>query len=251
LIDQLGIKRHPTSSLTTGVASEVTGHAIQPVIAEEGDHVANEPAFLLTTVTVSKWGSMVTATDELLEDQSLFQSWLPRACARMMGLQENVQLYATLAAAGTLGVHLAAAHTLTEAQLWTFYQAMPSPWVDGAKVVMNRITAMTMRQFLVATPKMWLPSPELHIAEQGNGHWLDMPLFCNSNWPSILVSGDAVEIITMVHPDGVIFVQRHGIEIFVDPYGDSANGRVRFFPTARWCITAPIPLAVVHLTDHA
>ncbi len=251
LIDKLGIKRHPTSSLTTTVASEVTGHAIQPVVAEEAAHIANEPAFVATAVTVVKYGSLVTCTDELLEDQALFQSWLPRAIARQMGLQENVQLYATLAAAGTLGAHLAAAHTLTEALLWTFYEAMPDPWHEGARVVMARTTATVMRQFLIATPKMWFPAPELNVAAGGGSHWLDMPLFCNSNWPTILVAGDAVEIITMVNPEAVIFVERHALEIKVDPYGDSLNGRVRFMPTARWCITAPIPLGVVHLTDHA
>lgn len=251
LIDKIGIKRLPTSKLITNIASEATGHAILPVIAEEAAHVANEPAFLLTPITVTKYGSMVTCTDELIEDQELFQSWLPSALAQQMALQENAILYATLAAAGTLGVHLAAAHTLTEAQLWTFYQAMPTQWHDGAAIVMNNITAMTMRQFLVATPKMWAMAPELHIAESGKGHWLDMPLFMNSNWPSIAGSGDAVEIMTQVHPDAVVYVQRHGIEIMRDDYGDALNGRVRFFGTARWCIAVIHPLGVVHLTDHA
>jgi len=251
LIDKIGIRRWPTNSLTTTIVSEATGHAIQPVIAEEAAHVANEPAFLGTAISVTKYGSMVTCTEELLEDQALFQAWLPSALAQQMALQENAILYATLAAAGTLGVHLAAAHTLTEAQLWTFYQAMPTQWHDGAAVVMNNITAMTMRQFLVATPKMWMPAPELNIGESGKAHWLDMPLFMNTNWPTILVAGDAIEIITMVHPDAVVYVQRHGIEILRDDYGDAANGRTRFFGTARWCIAVIHPLGVVHLTDHA
>jgi HK97 family phage major capsid protein len=251
LIDKIGIKRMPTSKMVTNIASEAAGHAILPVIAEEGAHVANEPAFLLTPITVTKYGSMVTCTDELIEDQALFQSWLPSALAQQMVLQENAILYATLAAAGTLGVHLAAAHTLTEAQLWTFYQAMPSQWHDGASIVMSNITAMTMRQFLVATPKMWMPPPEFSITESGKGHWMDMPLFTNSNWPTVLAAGDTVEIMTQVHPDAVVYVQRHGIEIMRDDYGDSLNGRVRFFGTARWCIAVIHPLGVVHLTDHA
>lgn len=251
LIDKIGIKRWPTDHYTTNVASEAAGHAIQPVIAEEAAHIANEPAYLLTPITVTKYGSLVTATEEMLEDQSLFQAWLPGALSRQMALQENAILYATLAAAGTLGVHLAAAHTLTEAQLWTFYQGMPGPWHEGASIVMNRITAMTMRQFLVATPKMWMPAPELNIAESGKAHWLDMPLFTNDNWPTILVAGDTVEIMTMVHPDAVVYVQRHGVEVLRDDYGDAANGRVRFMGTARWCIAVIHPLGVVHLTDHA
>jgi len=251
LIDKIGIKRWPTDKLITNIASEATGHAIQPVIAEEAVHVANEPAFLLTPITVTKYGSMVTATEELLEDQALFQAWLPSALAQQMALQENAILYATLAAAGTLGVHLAASHTLTEAQLWTFYNAMPDQWHPGASIVMNRDTAVIMRQFLVATPKMWSMAPELSIGASGGSHWLDMPLHTNTNWPTIATSGDAVEVMTMVHPDAVVYIQRHGIEILRDDYGDMLNGRTRFFGTARWCIAVIHPLGVVHLTDHA
>ncbi len=251
LIEKIGIKRWPTSKLITNIASEATGHAIQPVIAEEGAHVANEPAFLLTPITVTKYGSMGSCTEELVEDQDLFQAWLPSALAQQMALQENAILFATLAAAGTLGVHLGAAHTLTEALLWTFYEAMPDQWHDGASVVMNRITARTMRQFLVATPKMWDMAPELNIAASGGAHWMDMPLFTNTNWISILAGVDTSTLITMVHPDAVVFVQRHGIEIFRDDYGDALNGRIRFFGTARWCIAVVHALGVVHLTDHA
>jgi HK97 family phage major capsid protein len=251
LIDKLGIKRHPTSSLVTVVASETTGHAIPPVVAEEAAYIANEPAFVGTSVTVAKYGSLVSATEELLEDQSLFQSWFPGALARRLALQENVILYATLAAAGTLGLHLAAAHTLTEAQLWTFYEAMPDPWHDGAKIVMHRVTARTMRQFLIATPNMWQMAPELNIAVSGGSHWLDMPLFTNSNWVSIASAGDAVEIMTMVNPDAVIFVERKGLEIKTDSFTLADTGLTRFYSQSRFGIAAPIPLGVVHLTDHA
>lgn len=255
LIDKLGIKRHPTTKLITNVVSEATGHAIQPDIVEEDPHVANEPAFLLTQITVVKRGSMITCTEEMLEDQALFQSWFPAACARQMGLQENVQLYATLAAAGTLGAHLAAANTLTEALLNTFYTAMPDPWRDGAKIVTCTENMLSMRALLIATPRAYLTAPEFNTtAPNGAGqtaHWMGMPMYLNSNWPTLAVAGDAVEVITAVNPDAVVFVQRHGIEVFTDPYGDAANGRTRFFPTARWCMAVVHALGVVHLTDHA
>lgn len=252
LIDKLGIKRHPTSSLITTVPSETTGHAIQPVVAEEGAYIANEPAFVGTAVTVVKYGSLVTCTEELLEDQALFQSWLPRALARQMGLQENAILYATLAAAGTLGVHLAAADTLTEAQLLTFYTAMPAPWREGAKVVTSTETMLAMRALLIATPRAFAP-PEFAARPEDpyQAMWMGLPLFMNSNWPTLATAGDAVEVITMVNPESVIFVERKMLEVKVDAFGDAVNGRVRFYAQARFGIAAPIPLGVVHLTDHA
>lgn len=253
LIDKLGIKRHPTSTLITNVASEVTGHAIQAAVLEEGAYQANEPAFVLTAVTVIKYGSLVTVTEEALEDQALFQSWFPGACARMMGLQENAILYARLAAAGTAGVHLAAANTLTEAQLETFYTAMPDPWRDGAKVVTCTANMFSMRALLIATPRAYMTAPEFNTqaGSPGQAMWMGMPMFLNSNWPTLAAAGDAVEVITMVNPDAVIFVERKSLEIKVDPYGNAVNGRTRFYPSARFNIAAPIPLGVVHLTDHA
>ena len=252
LIDRLGIKRHPTSSLITNVASEVTGHAIQPVIAEAAAHIANEPAFLLTQMTMVKYGSLVTVTEELLEDQALFQSWMPGAIAGQMALQENAILYATLAAAGTLGVHLAAAGTLTEAQLNTFWTAMPEAWRQGAKIVTCEANMFSMRALLIATPRAypppeWAAQPELPYQAM----WMGLPMFFNVNWPTLAAAGDAVEVITMVNPEGVVFVERHGVEILRDDYGNAVNGRTRFMASARWAIAAPIPLAVVHLTDHA
>lgn len=252
LIDKIGIKRWPTDKLITNIASEATGHAIQPVIAEEAVHVANEPAFLLTPITVTKYGSMVTCTEELIEDQSLFQAWLPSALAQQMALQENAILYATLAAAGTLGAHLVAADTLTEALLSAMYTAMPPQWREGACVLTSTETMLAMRALLIATPRAYPPPEWAATAESPyQAMWMGLPMFLNSNWPTLAVAADAVEVITMVHPDAVVYVQRHGIEILRDDYGDSLNGRTRFFGTARWCIAVLHALGVVHLTDHA
>jgi HK97 family phage major capsid protein len=253
LIDMLGIRRWPTSAPITNVATEATGHAIPAAILEEGAHVANEPAFALTAVTVTKWGSMITCTEELIEDQALFQAWLPRALARQMGLQENVQLYATLAAGGTLGVHLAAANTLTEAQLNTFYTAMPSAWRYSAKVVTCTENMLSMRALLIATPRAFISPPEFATASTTPepAMWMGLPMYFNTNWPTLAAAGDAVEVITMVAPEAVTFVQRHGIEIHVDPYGLAATGRIRYFGTARWCMIINQAAGVVHLTDHA
>ena len=253
LIDQLGIRRLPTDRLITQIPVEVTGQALPAAILEEGAHVANEPAFALRTITVVKYGSMISCTEELLEDQALFQAWLPAACARRLALQENVILYATLAGGGTLGVHLAAANTLTEAQLNTFYTAMPSPWRDGAKIVTCTENMLSMRALLIATPRAFISPPEFATSSltPEPAMWMGLPMYLNSNWPTLAAAGDAVEVITMVNPDGVLFVQRHGIQIVRDDYGDYLNGRIRFFPTARFCIDIGDPLSVVHLTDHA
>jgi HK97 family phage major capsid protein len=252
LIDKLGIKRWPTSRSIANVASEVTGHAIPPVVAEEGAYIANEPAFLLTQLTAVKYGALCSASEEMLEDQEMFQAWFPRACARQLALQENAILYATLAAAGTLGVHLAAAHTLTEAQLNTFWLAMPGPWREGAKIVTNDVTMLAMRALLIATPRAYPPPDWATVPESPyQAMWMGLPMFFNTNWPAITGSGDAVEIITMVHPDAVIFVQRKELTIASDPYTTQLNGLTRFYSSSRFAIAAPIPLGVVHLTDHA
>ena len=250
LIDQLGIRRLKTDKLITQIPVEVTGHAIQPVILEEGLHVENDPAFALRAITVSKWGSMITCTEELLEDQSLFQSWFPAACARRMALQENAQLYATLAAGGTLGDKLNASHTMTEAELITAWQVMPAPWRTGARVVMADLTANAIRALLIATPRAFSPGVEFLWAST-NSSLLGMPLFTDPNWPPITTSGADVEFLTMVNPAGVLFVQRHGIEVVRDDYGAALNGYTRFFPTARWCIGIGDPVSVVHMTDTA
>ena len=251
LLDKMGIIRHPTSTQITNIPSEVTGQAIPALVAEEGAYQVNEPAFVLTAVTALKYGTVVQATEELLEDQALFQSWFPRACARRLALQENTRLYTTLAAGGTSGVHLAASHTLTEAQLWTAYNVMPDPWHEGAHVCMNRATAIVMRQFLVATPKMWSMDFELGIGNDGKAHWLEMPLHTNTNWTTIASAGDLVVIITMVNPEAVIWVERQALQIQVDPYVNILTGLTSFYTSSRHGVACPIPLAVVHVTDHA
>jgi HK97 family phage major capsid protein len=151
-----------------------------------------------------------------------------------------------------LGVHLAAAGTLTEAQLRTFYTAMPDPWRDGAKVVTNTATLFAIQDLLIATPRLGDIGMVAPPAASGSQwYWMGLPLYLNSNWPTLAAAGDAVEVITMVHPDAVVFVERKSLEIKADPYGNAVNGRTRFYPSARFNIACPIPLGVVHLTDHA
>lgn len=248
LIDRIGIRRLKVNGPYANIPVEVTGQALPALIAEEAVHVANEPAFALRCITILKYGSMVTCTEELLEDQALFQSWFPAACARRLALQENTVLYTTLAAGGTLGKKLAASHTMTEAQLITAWQVMPDHWRDGASVVMADLTVNALRALLIATPRALASGIELVWAAR-NSSLLGMPLQMTAYWPPITTSGNDVEFLTFVHPDGVLFAERHGIQIFTDPYGDAANGRTRFFPTARFGIGIGDPLSVVHMTD--
>lgn len=251
LIDRLGVRRLQTDKLIANIPVEVTGQALPAAIAEEAAHVANEPAFALRALTIIKYGSMVTATEELLEDQALFQTWFPGACARRLALQENTILNTRLAAGGTVGVHLAASHTLTEAQLITAYQVMPDPWREGAKVMMHDLTANAVRALLIATPRAFNTGGSEFYWSSIGGIFLGMPLLITSHVSPVTTAADTVPVIYFVNPAGILFAERHGIQIVVDRYGDAANGRVRFFATARFEIGIGDPLASVKVTDHA
>ena len=81
---------------------------------------------------------------------------------------------------------------------------------------------LSMRALLIATPRAY-PPPEWAAAPEKpyQAMWMGMPMYLNSNWPTLAAAGDTVEVITMVHPDAVVYVQRHGIEILRDDYGDA------------------------------
>jgi len=252
LIDRLGIERWACSRSIGNIPVEVTGQALPAAILEQGAHVANEPAFALRAITLIKYGSMVTATEELLDDQKLFQAWFPGAVARRMALQENTILYTRLAAGGTLGKKLAASHTLTEAQILTAMQVMPALWREGAKVLMCDLTANAVRALLIATPRALATGGSEFFWGEGPGFSLmGMPVLLTAYWPTVTTSGADVEFLSFVNPDGVKFVHHSGIQILRDDYGDAANGRVRFFSSQRFNIIIGDPLSVVHMTDTA
>ena len=252
LIDRLGIERWACSRSIGNIPVEVTGQTLPPTVAEEGAYLVNEPAFALRPITLIKYGTMVTATEELLADQALFQSWFPGAVARRMALQENTILMTRLNAGGTIGVHLAATHTLTEAQLLTAYQVMPDPWREGAKALMHDLTANAIRALLIATPRAFnTGGSEFHWATGSEGRFLGMPLLISSYVAPVTTAADAVAVVLFLNPDGIKFVHQSGIQITRDDYTLAVNGRVRFQASQRFNVIIGDPLAVVKVEDHA
>jgi HK97 family phage major capsid protein len=250
LIDRLGIRRWACGSAIANIPVEVTGQALPAAILEEGAYVANEPAFALRAITLIKYGCLVTCTEELLEDQALFQSWFPGAIARRMALQENTILNTRLTAGGTVGVHLAATHTLTEAQLMTAYQVMPDPWRNGAKALMHDLTAQAIHSLLIATPRAFQPSISFEW-KANDGNFMGMPLVLSSHITPITTALDTIPVIFFLNPDGLVFVHNSGIQITRDDYGAAATGHIRFMSSQRFNIVIGDPLSVVRVEDHA
>ena len=219
--------------------------AVFATIAEEGAYVANEPAFSAETVTVVKKGSMITATEELLEDSSIFEPYFVQLCGRKWGLTENLILFTELKADATAGTHSA---TFTQAEIDAWFFKMTDPWRDGAHVIMALGTMATIRGLLVATPRAYGDFPDF-----GGGKYptlFGFPTHTNSNWEAV-GAGDATLTMSMVNGAGISWVERRGLNIKVDPYGDALNGRVRYFPSFRAACATTQVLGNVSYTDHA
>jgi predicted aconitase with swiveling domain len=60
------------------------------------------------------------------------------------------------------------------------------------------------------------------------------PIHCVNDW--IIYTGAAALglVLSHVNPDFAGIVERRGMTIKVDPYGDSLNGRIRYFPSVRF-----------------
>lgn len=245
LVDQIGIFRRKSNRLIYNFIREDAGMGALAAIAEEGAYVANEPAFALAPVTVGKYGSMVTATEELLEDQNIFQTWFTGKVARMWALAENLHLFTIAKAGGMEGTH---SDTITAAEVIAFPFTMPEEWVARAHWVMAAATMGAHRGLLIATPRAFGDFPTF-----GGREWptfMGMPCHLNSNWEAI-GAGDTTLTMSLINPEGVGWVERAGISIFVDPYGDRANGRVRFFPRVRFACINTQAAGIYHYTDHA
>ena len=245
LLPKIGIRKMYTNSLTLGVPREDAGMAVFATVAEEGAYIVNEPAFSKETVTVVKKGSMITATEELLEDSSIFEPYFVQLCGRKWGLTENLILFTELDADCTEGTH-SATFTAAEVDAWMF--KMESPWRDGAHIIMEPATMGTLRGLMITTPRAYGAFPDF-----GGGDYPSLfgfPCHTDSNWETV-GGGDEHLIMTMVNPAAVSWVERKGLSIKVDPYGDALNGRVRYFPSFRAaCATTQIK-GVVSYTDHA
>ena len=121
-------------------------------------------------------------------------------------------------------------------------------WADGGHIIMNRATMGTMRALLIGTPRAYGAFPDF-----GGGDYpsfMGTPVHTNGNW-LLAGSGDENLVLTYVHPDAVGWVENGELAIKVDPYGDAANGRVRYFPRCRFEVEVLQALGNVTYTDHA
>lgn len=242
---KIGIRRIPTERLIFNVPRESTAMTALAAIAEEGAYVANEPAFALLPLTVVKYGSMLTATEEALEDQALFQSWLNGAIARAWALAENTALFTEVKASGTQAVHSA---TFVDADIMTWFFAIGDPWRDGCSIVMDTTTMATMRAALIATPRAYGDFPMFGGGKYAS--FMDVPVVTDNNWEAV-GGGDLFLEASMINPQAMALVERRGLKLFVDPYGDSLNGRIRYFPSVRFVFGTLQAVGVQNISDHA
>lgn len=242
---KIGIRRIKTDKLIFNVPREVTAMTALAAIAEEGAYVANEPAFGLLALTLVKYGSMVTVTEELLADQNLFQTWFAEATARAWALAENTALFTLVKASGTQALHSA---TLTDAEVMTWFFALTDPWRDGCSIVMNLSTMAFLRAILIGTPRAYGDFPLF-----GGGKYpslMEVPIVTDTNWEAV-AGGDLFLELSMINPQAMVHVENGTLGVLVDPYGDSANGRVRYFPRTRFVFGMPVAVGVQNKSDHA
>ena len=242
LASKAGLTRYQTDKLIFNIPREATAMTALAAIAEEAAYIANEPVFALLPITVVKYGSMVTATEELLEDQSLFIPWFTEACARAWALAENLALYTLLDTAGqsTVGVHSA---TLTEAEWQTFFWTMTTPWRDDCVLIFNQTTMAALRSLLITTPRAFGAYPDFAGTPIGYPNLDGVPIFLNANWLTLPSATNLGAGASMLNRKAAGIVERRGMTIKVDPYGDSLNGRIRYFPSVRFAPFVSQPTA--------
>lgn len=245
LVNAIGIQKMYTNSLTLKVPREDAAMAVFATIAEEGNYVANEPAFSAETVTVVKKGSMVTVTEEMLEDSSIFEPYFVGLCGRKWGLTENLILFTELKADDTAGTHSA---TFTQAEIDAYMYQIEDPWADGAHLIMAQATMGTIRGLLVATPRAYGDFP--NFGDLKYPTLFGYPTHLDSNWEAV-GAGDTTLTMSLVNPAAISWVERRGLSIKVDPYGDALAGRVRYFPSFRAACATTQVKGNVSYTDHA
>ena len=245
LASRIGITTYTTDKLIFNVPRESTAMTALAVIAEEAAYIANEPAFALLPLTVAKYGSMITATEELLEDQNLFIPWFTNACARAWALARNTALFAEVKTSGTQAVHSA---TFAEADIFSWIFAMPDPWRAGCKIVMDPTTMALLRAALVATHRAYGDFPE--FGGDVYPSFMSYPVFLDTNWEAV-GGGDLFLVASMINPQAMCVVENGSLSIKVDPYGDSLNGRIRYFPSVRFAPFVSQPVGHTIYEGHA
>ncbi len=250
LVRRSGMATLVSDTLTFNIPTETTAMTTTPTVAEEAVYVANEPAFTTTAVTMVKKGDMVTVTEEMLEDQNLFQSYFVRAAGKAIALAENLALYTAIATVD--GVEIAVQHTPSVAEVLALYYRLTEPYRPEAVFIANDATAAYVQGLTIANPFAFASTPS--AVGMGDIETLKgKRFFTNGNWTSVASAGDDVLIMSFINlSESIAWVDHSsGLKIFVDPYGDALNGRVRYFPRARFAAAVANSDGVAGMDDHA
>jgi len=242
VVSRGGFTRYQTDRQIFNIPREGTKMTAMALIAEEGAYVANEPVFALLAITTLKYGSMVGATEELLEDQNLFIPWFTEACGRAWARTENAQFYTTMDVAGNGTVTGAVSDTLTWAEFNTWYWGLEAQYREGSVIIMNSGTMAALNQLLVGTPYAF-PVPEVQRNVYGLPSVWGVPIHLVNDW--IIYTGAAAGglVLSHVHPDFAGIVERRGLTIKVDPYSLAGTGIVNYYPSVRFAPFVSQPLA--------
>jgi len=246
LASRAGLKRYQTDKLIFNIPREVTAMTALAAIAEEGAYVAQEPVFGLLAYTMQKYGKMVTATEELLEDQNLFIPWFTSACGRAWALAENAAMYteADLIGSSTIGV-AAGSDTLTLAEWNEFFWTMTTPYRDDCVLVMNTASMAILHALQVATAYAFGNYPDVNRNPLGLPSVNGIPVHLCNDWPAYNAAAAAHVVLSMANREYCGIIERRGMTIKVDPYGTAATGTIRYFPSVRFHGFFAQPLAHV------
>jgi len=244
---QAGIRVFKTNRRVFNIPSEVTPMTAPAVVAEEGAYAENEIVFGTVVATLDKHGSQITCTEELLEDQTLFQNYFTGAVGRAMGLAENIDLAAQLLAVA--GVAIGVADTPTDLEILTAYFRLPQPYrTSDACWFMNDATQAFMRSMLVLTPRAYGA-----FGDYSGGDWetfMGKKFYTDPNWLE-MAAGGAVNFLTFANVKEALAMVEHerGLQIFVDPYTLKDTGWVSYYPSARWDMVTVQAAAVCNMLN--
>jgi HK97 family phage major capsid protein len=252
IVRKSGMRIIPVDTLVINVPRETTAMTAPATVAEEGAYQANEPAFATTAVTQVKKGSLITVTEEMLEDQSLFQNYLTRAASFAMARAENAHLFALIDAND--GTEIATQHAPTAGEVIDLYFSLTGPYRDNAVWLMNDawlgylygLETSNARAFWTPAQLGGFGGPGAPVTLMGK------PVFTSAeNWRDKTAADDE-GIIDFINLDrAIVWMERRGLQIFVDPYGDALNGRTRYFISSRFAGAVVNTAALKRLDDHS
>jgi len=236
LVRKSGMRTFTTDKLTFTVPV-ATAMAIIPTVAEEGAYVENAPATVAKTVTLLKKGSLVTVSEESLEDIDILGQWITSEAGKALALAENVTLYDLLASID--GVEVATTKVILDSEILTAYYALAQEYRDNAVWIMNDATIGYLRAQLIATPRAYgdIGFETRMMGDKPGEFFMQHRVFSNANWTSIATTTqDDLKVIDFADlGESVAWADRRGISIFVDPYTVRASaGQVQFLPSARF-----------------